>query len=266
MALRKSPHGKELTYAWEGFVDLEQVRLIAVPSTLTIPDDLRGQINAVRREWAAADREDVYDGLLWRFEGMYDGEGLAMHCSPTSYAEHYVLRKVPETPLLDYPSPIGVSTLQETEDGYLLMGVRGRETELTGLSALGSGFVQRHVMKDGGSKRPQRPDHVILRECMEETRYMGRFDLDLTDARVMGIVLADTHDTGIATYVPVAISHRDVELGSDEHRDLLFVPNDMATINQIIASGKYKGIKADEDIVGLLELYAHNRQIGNILR
>jgi len=267
MHLRRSDFGRALTFAWEGFIDPTLVDTIAVDSTLDIPSDLQEGIASLRADLEADPREERYDGKLWRFEGLQENDRVKIALSPTSYAVHMVVRGVGDQDILWYANPVGVSVIQETADGYLLLGVRGSGSEYSGLSTLGSGFIEREEKAGGTSEPPQSLIAVIKRECEEETEYKSDYVLDLGSTRMMGVVLGEGRDVGPAFHVPIGVDRRNVGLNSDEHCDLIFLPNDLDRIEAMLRNTTkgFKGLYMRDDVTGILELYVAHRKKGNIV-
>ncbi len=262
--MRKSQYGKELLLLWEGWRDVEEVQLVPTPSTLLIEDELQEKIDA---EWAKVleTDPDKYDGLKWRYEHVHpdDSGKLLVYVSESRYSQHSVVRHVQNQPIGFYPNPISANTIQETSDGYILLGVRGRGSDQKGLCLMGSGFVERREENDT-SKKPGRLGYVVQDECLRETIYVNKESFDMNDARVMNLMFGSNHDTSIGVYLPIFATHNQVSVASDEHSDLLFLPNNPASIQSVLNKESYKGIPAPDHLLGSLESYLINLEKGNI--
>lgn len=233
----------------------------------------------------------AFDGLLWRLGYIHDSQegeewregqigkgyqnaswiderkgGVSLTLSPIRYSQHNILRhEVLEDAsivdkLLFYPNPLTVYTVMETLDGYLPLGVRGKTSDQKGLTMFGAGFLQRYS-KD---KVPEKLEYCMIKECMEEVEYKENAGFNANNARVMALVFGSNHDTTTAFYLPLQATHKELGLGNDEHNDMLFLPNDAASIQKVLDTGAYKGFLAADHLLGSLEAYLINRNKGNI--
>lgn len=261
--MRKSQYGKELIFLWEGWRSPEEVQLVPTPSTLLIEDELQRKIDA---EWEKIKEKNphAFDGLKWRTEHVHDGEDkLSIYVSEIKYSQHNVLRHEQNQPIGFYPNPITINAVQETSDGYILIGVRGKGSDQKGLCLMGSGFVERRE-KDGISKDPERLGYVVQNECLRETKYHHKESFDMTDARAMNVIFGSNHDTTVGFYLPIFAAHNEVSVASDEHSDLLFLPNKRISIQTVLNDRSYNGIPAADHLLGCLESYLANLGNGNI--
>ncbi len=262
--MRKSDVGKETTFLWEGFRRPEEISLIQTDSTPHISGKIHRKIE---RDWRKIKEKHphAFDGHKWRTEFVHDDESrLNIYVSETRYSEHNVMRNFTGKPMGFYPNPLTINTVQETADGYILIGVRGKTSDQKGLGLIGAGFVDRYLGKDCRSKEPEGLGYVVQRECLEETKYNCNRYFDMTDARAMSVIFGSNHDTTVGFYLPIFATSKQVELGNDEHSDLLFA--DEGDVPKILAEGGYKGIPAADDMLGCLESYMKNLDADKIKR
>lgn len=262
--MRKSAYGKEIVFLWEGLKKYNKIILNPTESTLAVSAELQEKIDAAWKR-ALASNPDVFDGLKWRTESVYE-EGSNMVCdvSPITYSQHNVLRHIQGQPVSFYPNPLTINTVQETADGYILIGVRGKGSDQKGLAVLGAGFVDRYVNEDGSSKQPENLWQAVQRECLEETHYARTPGFDITHAVAMAVIFGSNHDTTFGFYLPLDVGSAEVKLGNNEYSDLIFLPNNPESLQQVLATGGHKGMPAADHLLGCLETYLSKKSAGQI--
>jgi hypothetical protein len=259
--MEKSRYGKELMYFWTGNLSNEQVSLKEVPSTLIIPEKKRDEIKQKFSE-AKAKNPNFFDGLLWKYEG-HEGSsgGVTFNLSPTTYMPHNILRfeRFPisyegkssyHPPLLHdkgtiktrYPNPFSINSLQTTEDGYILIGVKGEKSDQVGLGVMGAGFIKR-IQKDE-KNIPENIFAATLRESLEETSYLEKklTEENMRDFRALGAIFGSNHDTTTCVYVPLRITRDKVGIGNKEHSALILLEDDPKILQDVLEAG---GINVD---------------------
>lgn len=253
--MRRSKNGKELYFLWEGQKNVNDIRLIETQSTLQLNDELNEKIES---EWnrIAEKNPNVWDAPKWRTEFVHeDSELLCIYVSPISYSQHNVMRHITGQPMQFYPNPITVNTVQETADGYILIGVKGKGSDQKGLGLVGSGFVERYADKEGVSKKPESLGFVVQKECLQETVYNKKKDFYMDDASAMAVIFGSSHDTTVGFYLPLFATHDEVDISNNEHDDLLLLPTNNDDIFDVLNQGSYKGITASDHLLGCLESY-----------
>ncbi|MFH0867853.1 MAG: hypothetical protein V1831_00940 [Candidatus Woesearchaeota archaeon] len=261
--MRKSQYGTELIFLWEGWKSPEQIQLIPTSSTLQINDQLQRKIDT---EWEKAKKANplAHDAPKWRTERVHDdGAKLLIYVSEIKYSQHNVLRHQQNQQIGFYPNPITINVVQETSDGYIPLGIRGRGSDQEGLCLMGSAFVERHE-KDGVSKDPEKLGYVVQKKCLEENVYNCRELFDMTDARAMNVIFGSNHDTTVGFYLPIFPESNQVSVASVEHKDILFLSNKLSSIQTVLNNGSYNGIPAADHLLGCLESYLVNQRNGNI--
>ena len=242
--MRSSEYGTRIIFWWEGGKSLDQVVINPVHSTLIISPEHERRVG---EGWERALRNGSkkYDGKLWRYESTNETEdGLTINLSPVPYSSHYILRNEP-LQLGEYPNPVGVNSLQETPDGFFPLGRKGSRADYEGLVSLGSGFIE---LDKHDSLRS-----VVEAECKEETSYNGHeFDFN---GQVRALAFGRTHDTGVVTHLNIPIESRELDLGNDEHEELVLLPNDPRIIAEALRSGNYKGLPLTDQLMASLESY-----------
>lgn len=262
--MRKSAYGKEIVFVWEGLKRYDETTLMPVASTLQITEELQEKISE-RWKTAIAVSPHLFDGCLWRTESVIDEmPNIVFNVSPIRYSQHNVLRHVQDQPMGFYPNPLTINTLQETADGYIAIGVRGKASDQTGLTLMGAGFVDRYENEDGSSKQPQNLWQIVQKECKEETHYCGINAFDITNAKALAAIFCSNHDTTVCFHLPLNVEHGKLALGNDEHSDLLFLPNNPEEILQVLKTEKFKGIPAGGHLLGCLETYLSKKSSGQI--
>jgi len=256
--MKKSEYGKETTLLWYGLEELDQIQLMPIDSTLSLSRELRKRISEMQR---AIERDPSrYDGQLWRYESVHkNGDNLVISVSPTTYSTHCSIRDIPDKPMEFYPNPLGVNSMQETDDGFILLGKKGEEADYQGLVLLGSGFIERdkhHSITD-----------TLVSECNDETEYSSfrlEHKLVAEEGKVLSVIFGSTHDTGIAVYLPIPVTHKDVGLHNNEHDDLICLPNHPQILQELLKTGHYKDIPATDQLLGSLEVYLLQKDLGKI--
>ncbi|MFP4112672.1 MAG: hypothetical protein ACLFPQ_05110 [Candidatus Woesearchaeota archaeon] len=253
--MRKSNAGKETTFIWEGNIPLDEVELVSGLSTFSVPCELDKKIKS---EWQKIEDKnpDAWDAPKWRFEYADKNPfGLKVYVSPSiSYSQHNVMRHVEDQPMQFYPNPMTINTVQKTPDGYILMGVKGKGSDQKGLGLIGAGFVEREL-RDGESLPPEPLGYLVQRECMQEAIYDKKKDFYMLDARALGIIFGSNHDTTLGVYLPIRAEKDEVSVNGNEHDDILYLPSDEKSINEVLNNGGYKGIDASDHLLGCLEAF-----------
>ncbi len=266
--MRKSQYGKETIFLWEGSLDrikkTEDIKLITTDSSLIVSEEWQKKIDKAWKE-TLAKNPHAFDGKKWRTEFVYDkGKELQVFLSPTVYSQHNILRHVQDKPIGFYPNPFTINTVQETADGYILIGVKGKTSDQKGLGLMGAGFLERYETPEGESKKPENLGYVVQKECMEETKYNKKLSFTMEDARALAVVFGSNHDTTVGFHLPIFAAHKEVALGNEEHNDLIFLPNADKDIADVLNNGGYKGIPAADHMLGCLESYLNCKKIGMI--
>jgi uncharacterized protein YdhG (YjbR/CyaY superfamily) len=252
--MRKSKFGKETAFLWEGTRKPEEISWSVAPGTLQISDELQQKIKS---EWEkiAAKNPNAFDAPKWRAESVYDnGHILNIEVSPIHYSQHNVMRHVQGKDMAFYPNPITINTVQETPDGYVLIGVKGKGSDQKGLGLVGAGFVERYV-ENGISRNPEMIGYVVQKECMEETSYKRKLSFNMEDALALAVIFGSNHDTTVGFYLPIFATSKEVGVRENEHDDLILLPNKQADISAFLDEGGYKGIKASDHLLGCIEAY-----------
>ncbi len=258
--IRSSKYGRELEYLWKGNLGHEEITQKVIPSTLEINSEEQVQIKKAFKE-SKAQNPNFFDGLLWRFEGhnLVRG-GVEFLLSETTYMSHNILRHGTfsvnyENGRLNshYPNPHSINALQRTVDGYFLIGVKGKISDQRGLGVMGAGFIKR--------KKDLPPRNIFLetlRECNEETAYANETaptETDMESFKTLGAIFGSNHDTTIGVYVPLNAKKSEVDIGNQEHSDLLFLKDDPKRLEEFLIEGGMQGIPAVDHLIGCIELY-----------
>ncbi|MBI2663993.1 hypothetical protein HYX10_01485 [Candidatus Woesearchaeota archaeon] len=258
--MRKSEHGKQIFFYWEGFERLENVVLGPVESELKVTKKEQEAIDAKEME---LEKDPVkFNGYLWGFKtAEEEGGKLSLLVRPVRYAQHAVL-KAEERAMEDYPNPLGVTVCQETADGYFPLGVQGTGNSRE-LVLLGSGFVDRE--KDGTSL-----EAAIKRELLEETSYgSNRFyenaDFLKERANVVAVTFGSRKDTGVTVHLPIPVGYREVRLGDEENPEMLFLPNSTTAVREVATTGAHRGIPSSDQLIGFLERYSSLKEAGRLI-
>ena len=137
-----------------------------------------------------------------------------------------------------------------------------------GLCTIGSGFIKRGVNPDDGKNYPPVSIFSVTSdECIEETAYnisSPEHAFNIENARALGAIFGDNHDTTICVYVPLKVESRDIDLGNKEHSDLLFLQADYDTMQRFLYEGGVHGIPAADHLLGDIELFSLNKLKGYI--
>lgn len=265
----KSKYGLETTYLWNGCLTEEQTSVIEVASTLHISDADRKQLTEAF-EQAKVKNPNFFDGTLWRYEGHNAVRGgIEFLVSPTTYLPHNIRRL--QNFSMDYQNgrfvsehvnPFAINAIQETEDGYLLIGVKGGKSDQVGLGVMGAGFVKRQEERMK-SLPPKNIFTETLRECLEETSYANNTaptESNIEEFRLLGTIWGSNHDTTTAVYVPLHSTSKEVDLGNQEHTDLWLLPTDEKSLQRFLDEGGMKGANAVDHLLGDVELYMNARK------
>jgi hypothetical protein len=267
---RKSVYGKEVMYLWTGHFNNEGLTSEVVPSTLVISNDERNKIDEAFIT-AKAKNPHYFDGTLWRYEGHKEVRGgIQFLLSETTYGVHNILRneRLPAEYkngrfLSHYPNPFSINALQRTLDGYLLIGVKGKISDQTGnLGVMGAGFVKRDL-NEGKSLSPKNIFAETLRECGEETAYVsGTEPLESEREKLiaLGTIFGSNHDTTTCVYVPLRAKKSEVDIGNQEHSDLLFLEDEPSRLERFLNEGGINEVPACDHLIGCVELYLQNKE------
>jgi len=266
--MERSKYGKETTFLWRGYEPLHRVLLIPTESTLQISSELEQKIKTT---WEKNLKENPhgFDAPKWRTELVHRHErgAVLVYVSPILYSQHNVMRHEKNQPLSFYPNPITINTVQETADGYILVGVKGKTSDQKGLLGLvGAGFIERK----NPVPNPNLVGYTVQKENLEETIYgvKKKDPFDMDDARAIAIVFGSNHDSTISVYLPLSATKDQVGVVQGEHDDLILLPNTISAISEVLDEGGYKGIPAADHMLGSLEAYLRlrNRPDGKIAR
>ncbi len=249
--MRKSDKINETYYRWEGNKGLDDVVLEILGSKLELSSPRDREIKAFWEDFIKKHPE-AYNGQLWRLESVLENSKLRIAVSATDYQIHAALMN--ETlPLESYPNPIGINALQETSDGYLLMGDRGK------INALGAGFID--MQEDGLSLKA-----AFLREHNEETTYADTsffsHEKFWRSVNALAISHCEEHDNGVILPSLIPLTHKEVGLKGKEHRELVLIPNRTALLQGIIFTGLFKGKRLYNQTLATLEQYLRGREAG----
>jgi hypothetical protein len=163
-----------------------------------------------------------------------------------------------------YPNPITINTVQETDDGCILSGVRGRGSDQKGLALMGAGFVERIQCPDGSSLPPENLGYVVLSECLTETKYKNKIPFSMSSLRALAVIFGSNHDTTVGFHLPLFAKSNEVGLNNDEYSDLLKIPNKPEILGEFLETGKYRGIPAADHMLGCIESYLIQKSRGKI--
>ncbi len=265
----RSPLAENLWIHWKGYLHPEKIVLELVPTSLEVPETLMQKVQTAWTEVLKRNPHN-YDGQLWRTEGVVpEWDSILVQVSPTRYSIHNVLRHEKFSNFSSYPNPFSISSLQETEDGYLLIGVRGKTSDQKGLHTLGAGFVKRYDSiankEDASSFLPEPLTNTVLRECTEETAYRNGSTPNRRRVRAITLASGSNRDTTTGVFVPLSAEKKDIDLGNQEHSDIIFLPNSLPKIRKLLADGGYRGIKASGQMLAILDAYALNREERHIV-
>ncbi len=263
----KSDFGKETAYLWKGMLGNENISLKTIESTLNISPKEKEEM-AKAFEEARQKNPSFFDGPLWRYEGHSDIRGgVEFLVSKTSYMVHNI-RRHKDLPvdyingrfISEHVNPFTINAIQVTSDNKILIGVKGKIADQRGLGVMGAGFLKR---KEG--LPPANLFYETLRECLEETKYDEKVKLtegDVDDFRAFATIFGSNHDTTTAMYVPLKATSKQVDLGNQEHSDLLFLNTDDKSLAKFLNDGGMNGIKAVDPLIGCVELYREHNNKG----
>ncbi len=248
--MRKAPYGRNVTFHWEGLKRLDDVRLVEVASTLQIDEQLGKRIKDAWQEHLRQHPND-YDGKLWRFESASEtSENLTINVSPITFSQHAYLRQQ-ELPSEAYPNPLGITVLQVTSDGY---AVAGEHFDGRGIVPLESRFIERG--KDRGIA------DTLLRHDKRETIYGKDLlpdEVITSNALAWGVITGSLHDTGVAIYLQVPITHEQASLKTPKYKSLIPIPTETQTLTVILKTGQYQGVVVADQMLGSIELLLTNK-------
>jgi len=257
--MRESKFGKETAFLWEGWASREQLLLEEVASSFDMSRQDEERV-AKAFEEAKAKNPHFFDGTLWRYECTRDVRGgNIVDVSPINYSRHNVLRYEQGKPIEFYPNPVSINAVQETVDGYLLIGVKGKVADQKGLGVMGAGFIKRKLDAEGESLPPESVFTACERECLEETAYSVENPFDAEELVAMGAIFGSNHDTTFSIYVPLNASSKEVDLGNQEHSDLILLPTDIQSLETFLGEGAMRGMPAADHLLGCVELYMENK-------
>ena len=264
--MERSKYGKETTFLWKGYEPLSRIFLIPTASHLQISNELEQKISATWEENLKKNPHG-FDAPKWRTEFVHRHErGAALvYVSPTLYSQHNVMRHEKDQPIGFYPNPITINTVQETEDGYILAGLKGKTSDQKGILGLvGAGFIERK----SPVPNPNLVGFTVQKECLEETTYgsLRKDPFDMDDARAMAIVFGSNHDSTISVYLPLSAGKKDVGVVQGEHDELILLSSTSSAISDVLDEGGYKGIPAADHMLGSLEVYLANKRAKRITR
>ncbi len=255
--MRKPNYGNDITFHWEGTKRLENVRLVEVASTLQIDGQLGKRIQDAWQEHLRQHPND-YDGKLWRFESVSEiDEKLAIKVSPITFSQHAYLRQQ-ELPEEAYPNPLGITVLQVTSDGY---AIAGEHFDGRGIVPLESRFIMRG--KDKGIT------DTLVGRAKRETLYGNEVLPDeflRNNAMVWGVITGSLHDTGVAIYVPVPLTHEQAILNTTKYKSLIMIPTEEKTLTEILKTDRYQGVTVADQMLGSIELLLNTRKYTQLVK
>ncbi|MEK6898284.1 MAG: hypothetical protein AABX28_02910 [Nanoarchaeota archaeon] len=260
----KSKFGGETTFLWFGWKDLEDIILNPLNEEwyYNLSREHKEKIEEKRK---GIEEKGGWDAPKWRTEKVYEKviqgvEKLVVDVSPIYYSYHIGLRDERNKPLDFYANPITINAVQETTDGKILLARRGKLSDQKGLCLVGSGFIERSE-SEGELLLPEKVGYTVLTECIEETEYPKRKAIfNMSYARAMAVVFGSNHDSTFSVYMPLLVDSSEVALkGGGEHDDLLPLPSSPEDIQDVIRQRGYKGILANDHMLGSLEAYLYNR-------
>jgi len=259
--MRKSKFGDETTFMWEGYIEgRDNVILNPVGSSLTVSDEDGEKIKKIWEEFQKEKGGKAFDGDLYRFEGVEPLEnGIKVNLSDLKYSVHNALRHEKGRPLDYYPNPASINAVQETTDGYILLGIKGGISDQRGIGVLGARFIY----KGQGSDLWK----IVGENVLKETAFHDTDEpFDMSRAAMMGAVFGSNHDTTFAFYWPLTITKGQVSLpDTDEHSGIIFLSTKKSSLEDFLNKENYQGLKVVDHCLGDVELYYRNRhELGNI--
>jgi len=239
--MRKSQYGKNLRFHWEGYIPLEQVVLIPTHSTLDINPEMQEKLKLKLEETLKANPN--YDiGKKLRTEFVHYDEKtdkVLIFVSPTDYFTHSILRKEPNQAMQFYPNPITINTIQETKEGYLLLGIRNPKVcDQANLAFIGAGFVERTEPQETIAKR-------VKTECEEETKYFEYKEgkktspFNIKNAKALCVVTGSNTDTSVVTHLPLDKLAWECSPGNNEYNQFVYLSTSPREIKRFLDNGGY---------------------------
>ena len=266
--MEKSEYGKELVFYSKAFRRLKDVEIEVTGSTFNINEHYK---KMVKNSWDDAKKKNpnIFDAGKWRLELVHEKKDTTRISvsGGISYSQHNVLRHVKcalrheeGMPIGFYPNPLTINVIQETTDGYILLGKRGKGSDQKNIAFVGGGFVEKYD-KD---TTPEKLGFVMQKECMEETKYRRKLSFNMNKANVLGIVFGSNHDTSVISHLPIFGKKEDVDINGDEFDEIIYLPNNEKDIMEVLESGKLEGIELADHALGCLELYLKHKKAGLI--
>ncbi len=241
--MRKSKYGKNLRFQWEGNpLPLEKVVLIPTHSTLEINSESKRKLQEAWTEELKKDPSfEERNGKKWRTEFVHHdkkSDQVLIYVSPTDYFTHSILRKESGQIMQFYPNPITINTIQETQDGFILLGIRNTKfSDQANLAFVGAGFVERDDNQETVAERTSK-------ECDEETDYNAiegwkKDSYNIREAEVICIATGSNTDTTVVAHLPIYREAMECSPGNKEYNEFVYLPNNYEEINLFLDKGGY---------------------------
>ncbi|HII68680.1 TPA: NUDIX hydrolase [Candidatus Woesearchaeota archaeon] len=235
----QSSYGSSLGYIWKGFLPVDKVILQEISSTLNTSE--LGSL--IKEKWDSikAKNPKAYSDTLLRFEQYTEKDGvLTIGVSETDYKTHKALSGIEDLATTLYPTPIGVTLLQKTSDGYVVMGYHAAKKAI---DSVGSGWI----------KPGETVEEAAMREACEETIYVGGLKIK-DEPSVIALISGSLRDVGVGVLYSLDYKRGDVSL-SKEHEELIYLPANKQAIEKVLTNGKLNEVLVVDQALGMLERY-----------
>lgn len=256
----KSRYGKEL-YDFRSIMQKplrwEDIQLNIIDSTFTMTPELENEVSEAWKK-TLEKNPSAFDAPKLRLEGLeYDDETLFIHVSDKiSYAKHNVIRNKVGLPLTAYPTPVTINALQETTDGYLLLGERNTGvSDQSGAAIVGAGFHD-FTQKKGRTFYAGDMFETALRESFEETEYSGenksvKNPINKKYIRAITLVRGSNTDVALGFHFPLRVASDQVDLNrhNKEFLKMLKIKNSASNLEHIIGTGNLRGATSDKGVI-----------------
>jgi hypothetical protein len=228
--MRKSQFGEEIIYLWEGCSPLEDIVLVESGRIFEPPDFYKQKIEEFRQQELAKDPA-WHDGFKVRYENHQQKLGkLIVNLGMTRYSQDRIMREVAGNPINWYPNPLSTDALQETDDGFFALGVRGRKTDFAGIvDVLGAGTID----------KDKTVAETVEKECKGETVYSSKHSYDIHKAVAMALIYGTRpqRNTTVGVRVPLEVASKEIDVNKKEHSELVLVPNSERIVEGILQTG-----------------------------
>lgn len=289
----RSPYGERLIIYRTGIRPIGEVEIILskapsfqewrkkVASQGTDPQKLISDLEEKRD--AISNHPDRWDGgKLGVSEVVVTDKGIQIATYPTKYSNHDLTRAQDFDDLSCYTNPLTVVGVNETRDGYILLGLNDRQISDQGgkISTVGSGFIDYEHHKSVLTVQETAISEIRGEIWFSAMMQINQFDPD--KMRHLGLAFGTNHDTANIYYQPLDIGLKSVgprefynkknrTIGS-EHRLFVGVPNNIHLIKRIIETGEidipvqerdgiaYLKRKLTDHCIAALTLYLEGRQ------